>query len=79
LFVKTIDLTTAVADAVRVVNDHRGETCVRLLFAGDPEGIDFIANAGRFQDGRFEFHAGFETLSGSVEELADIRAEIIKH
>lgn len=71
-------LQQAVADAVRVVNDNSGLTCVRLRFAQDQSEIDFVANAGQIGSGRFEFQAGFETYGGSIEELDDIQAEVIR-
>ena len=70
-------LPLAVAKAVEVVNTHSGQTTVHLRFANDPYDLDFIANAARLQDGRFEFQAGFETYGGSVEELSEIKTEII--
>lgn len=71
-------LQHAVVDAVKVVNSHAGETCVRLQFADEPE-IDFIADSARMVDGAFEFQAGFETLAGSVDELTRIQTEVIQH
>lgn len=71
-------LQQAVADAVRVVNDNSGLTCVRLRFAEDQSEIDFVANAAQVGQGRFEFQAGFETYGGAIEELDDIRAEVIR-
>jgi len=72
-------LPLAVARAVDVVNSHAGQTTVRLRFEGEPYDLDFVANAARLQNGRFEFQAGIETYAGSVEELAEIKTEIIGH
>ncbi|MFN0136264.1 MAG: hypothetical protein ACKVS9_09130 [Phycisphaerae bacterium] len=69
----------AVNDAVAMVNTQPGHTCVRLRFEGDPYEIDFVANAAAIAEGRFEFKAGFETYGGAVDELSDIRAELISH
>jgi hypothetical protein len=75
----TVELQRAVANAVTLVNSNSGQTCVRLRFSDDSPEIDFVANAARCDRGNFEFQAGFETYGGSVEELSDIRAEIIGH
>lgn len=72
-------LNEAIKDAVTLVNSHSGETSVWLSFEDDPVGIDFVANAARVSGNRFEFQSGFETYSGSFEELAGIRAEVIRH
>jgi len=72
------ELRRAVAHAVDLVNSHSGQTCVRLRFSGDPAEIDFVANAARMKDEAFEFQAGFETYGGRLEELSDIRAELIR-
>jgi hypothetical protein len=72
-----IDIRAAVNEAVKVVNANAGKTCVHLQFAGDPIGLDFVANAATFQGGAFEFQAGFETYGGSVEELSGVRADVI--
>lgn len=69
----------AVSDAVEMVNTQPGLTCVRLRFADDPYEVDFVANAAAFTAGRFEFKAGFETYEGAVDELSEIRAELISH
>lgn len=71
------ELRRAVAKAVDVVNSHSGQTSVHLRFAGDPAEIDFVANAARLHGGTFEFHAGIETYGGSVEELSEIKTEVI--
>ena len=71
------EIHTALRQAVRTVNDHAGETCVHVRFANDPQVIDFVADAARLIDGAFEFQAGFETLSGSVDEIESISAEMI--
>lgn len=71
------EIHAALLRAVRTVNDHAGETCVHVRFANDPEPIDFVADAARLVDGAFEFQAGFETLSGSVNEIESISAETI--
>jgi len=73
------NLHRAVAEAIDVVNAHSGQTTVHLRFADDPAELDFVANAAALRDGSFEFHAGFETYSGSLEELSDIRTEVIGH
>jgi hypothetical protein len=72
------DLQRAVMDAVNLVNTHSGQTSVRLLFNSDemPE-LDFVANSAVLRGQQFEFTAGFETYGGSIEELLDIRAEVI--
>ncbi|MBI5865359.1 MAG: hypothetical protein HZB38_12790 [Planctomycetes bacterium] len=72
------NLQHAVANAVDVVNANSGLTCVKLRFADDQSEIDFVANAAQFSQGRFEFQAGFETYGGAVDELEDIRAEVIR-
>jgi hypothetical protein len=71
------ELRRAVMQAVDLVNSHSGKTSVHLRFADDPAAIDFVANSARMQGGKFEFQAGFETYAGSVEELSDIRTEVI--
>jgi hypothetical protein len=71
------ELGRAVAQAVDVVNSHSGHASVHLRFAGDPDGIDFVANSARLLEGRFEFQAGFETYRGSVDELSEITTELI--
>lgn len=73
------DLRSAVADAVNVVNHHAGQTCVHLRFAGDTDHIDFVANSANLLDGVFEFKAGFETVCGKIDELEDIRTQVIGH
>jgi hypothetical protein len=72
------DLQRAVMDAVNLVNTYSGQTSVRLLFNSDemPE-LDFVANSAILRGHQFEFTAGFETYGGSIEELLDIRAEVI--
>ena len=69
-----------VADAVDLVNSHSGQTCVTLLFnsARNAE-VEFLANTALLHGGEFQFTAGFQTYDGSVDELTDIRAEIIDH
>ena len=71
------DIRAAVDEAVRIVNANAGKTCVHLQFAGDPVGVDFVANAATMQGGSFEFQAGFETYGGMVDELAGVRADVI--
>ena len=71
------ELRRAVAQAVDLVNSHSGQTSVRLRFASDPADIDFVANSARLRGGLFEFQSGFETYGGSVEELSEIKAELI--
>lgn len=73
------ELRRAVAEAVDVVNTHSGQATVHLRFASDPVGIDFVANSARMLGGTFEFQAGFETYGGLVEELSEIRTELIGH
>ncbi len=68
----------AVAEAVTLVNQHAGRTCVRLWFAGDLDEIDFVANSAKLQEGAFEFNAGFETYRGQVDELSKIDAQLIQ-
>lgn len=70
-------LDQAVRQAVDLVNSHAGQTSVHLLFNDDPTELDFIANSARLQGPLFEFKAGFETYGGRVDELSDIRFEII--
>lgn len=65
-----------IADAVQLVNDHAGRATVHLLFKGESE-IDFIANAARLEGEAFSFEAGFESFSGSLDEVGDIRTEVI--
>jgi len=72
------ELRRAVMQAVDLVNTHSGQTSVHLRFAADPAAIDFVANSARMQGGEFEFQAGFETYTGSVEELSDIKTEVIR-
>lgn len=73
------ELRRAVAQAVDLVNTHSGQTSVHLRFADDPAAIDFVANAAHLQGAKFEFQAGFETYGGSVEELSEIKTEVIGH
>lgn len=68
----------AVADAVDLVNTHAGRTCIRLRFEGDLDAVDFVANAAKLQEGRFEFQAGIETYQGMVSELSEINAHLIQ-
>lgn len=73
------EMHRAVANAVNMVNLHSGETSVRLRFRSDnrePE-LDFVANSASLTKGGFEFTAGFETYTGSFEDLAEIHAELI--
>ena len=72
-------LRTAVEQAVNVVIAHAGQTTVHLRFSGDPGGVDFVANAARIQGASFEFQSGFDTYGGSVDELSDIKTEVIQH
>lgn len=73
------DMQMAVADAVRLVNSHSGQASVRLKFnSGDVPELDFVANSARVLGDRFVFTAGFETFDGSIRELADIHAELIR-
>lgn len=75
----SVEMQRAVKSAVSLVNSNAGQTFVKLRFASDSTDIDFVANAARFTGGQFEFQAGFETYGGNVEELSEIRAEVIKH
>ncbi len=71
-------LRKAVTDAVDLVNSHSGAASVRLEFNSEAvPPLDFVANSGSFEGENFIFTAGFETYGGSVEELKDIRAELI--
>jgi hypothetical protein len=74
-----VELRRAVAKAVDLVNSHSGQTSVHLRFVNDPSAIDFIANSARLQGAAFEFQAGFETYGGSVDELSEIRTEVLGH
>lgn len=75
----SLELRRAVMQAVNLVNAHSGQTSVHLRFADDPSAIDFVANSARIQGERFEFQSGFETYGGAVEELSDIKTEVIGH
>lgn len=71
-------LQRALQDAVSLVNLHAGNTCVRLRFNEDPDALyEFMASSASFQNGAFEFRAGIESYVGSVEELAEIRSEVV--
>ena len=74
-----VDLGSAIADAVEVVNAHAGQTRVLLTFSDDPQELDFVANSARLDGAAFVFQAGVDSYSGSVEELLDIRTEVIVH
>ena len=74
----TPEMHRVVADVVDKVNANSGLTCVRLRFADDQSEIDFVANAAHLTHGRFEFQAGFETYGGDIDELEDVRAELIR-
>lgn len=75
-----IDLQRAVRDAVALVNENSGRACVYLRFADDEaREVDVVANSAAFQGDRFVFTAGFETVDGSLAELAGIRTELIRH
>jgi hypothetical protein len=71
------DIRTAVADAVRLVNRHPGQTCIRLRFR-DEYAEDFVANSGILNGESFSFSAGFETYGGDVCDLAAIETETIR-
>ena len=71
------NLNQAVRDAVDLVNSNAGHTSVHLMFHDDSSALDFIANSARLQGPMFEFNAGFETYGGRIDELSDIRFEII--
>jgi len=73
-------LQRAVADAVNLVNTHSGQAAVRLQFASaDQADLDLVANSASLKGDQFTFTAGFETVVGTVAELANIRAEVISH
>lgn len=72
------ELRRAVMQAIDLVNAHSGQTSVHLRFADDPVDIDFVANSARMLGEKFEFQAGFETYGGTVEELSDIKIEVIE-
>lgn len=73
-------LEQAVADAVNLVNAHSGQTSVRLRFHSAEFGeVDFIAHTASLKGDRFEFSSGFETFDGRLDELAHIKAEVIRH
>jgi hypothetical protein len=69
----------AVVRAVDVVNSHSGHTTVHLRFAEDLADVDFVANSAKLHGVTFEFQAGFETYGGSVDELSEIKTEVIGH
>ncbi len=71
------DIRAAVSRAINRVNLCPGKTCVHLWYAGDPKGVDFVANRARLDGSTFEFQAGFERYCGSLEEIAEIRTEPI--
>ncbi|MGE0479257.1 MAG: hypothetical protein AB7Q17_02175 [Phycisphaerae bacterium] len=71
------EIGRAVADAVRLVNQHSGRMCIQLRYCDDPTTIDFVANRAQLNGGDFEFVAGFETYAGRIDDVADIRAELI--
>lgn len=71
------NLNQAVRQAVELVNLHGGHTSVKLRFSDDPNSLDFIANSAKLQGPLFEFNAGFETYGGRVDELSEIRFEVI--
>jgi hypothetical protein len=71
-------LHQAVADAVRLVNNYSGQTNVRIRFrAGEPTDVDLVANTASLHGDRFTFTAGFQTVDGTVAELAGIQADVI--
>jgi hypothetical protein len=71
------ELRRAVMQAVDLVNTHSGQTSVHLRFAHEPVDVDFVANSAQMQGERFEFQAGFETYGGKIDELSDIKTEVI--
>jgi hypothetical protein len=79
--VQDSQLERAVADAVDLVNAHAGRACVRLRFrnSGECGNVALLANSATLQGDRFSFRAGFETVDGTIAELADISAELIGH
>ncbi len=73
-------LEQAVADAVRLVNNHSGQTNVTLRFNSAEFGeVDFIAHTASLKGDRFVFSSGFETFDGRLDELSHIKAEVIRH
>lgn len=70
-------LRKAVVDAVSLVNTHSGQAAVTLRYNADDYPVDFVANSGAFQGDKFVFTAGFEQYAGTLDQLADIRAELI--
>jgi hypothetical protein len=73
-----MELSRAVAEAVNVVNSHQGETTVWLRFAeSETEEFDFVANAAKLTGNSFEFMAGYDTFAGTVDELKEIRVQVI--
>lgn len=71
------ELTREVTDAVTLVNRHAGAACVRLVFADDPAELDFVASSASLSGDEFQFRSGFETFSGTVGDLKQIRVEVI--
>jgi hypothetical protein len=75
---RSSSLQSAVADAVNLVNAHSGQASVHLRFNSDDFAeVDLVANSATLQGDHFSFTAGFETVGGTLAELADIRAEVI--
>lgn len=72
------NLKKALNEAVRLVNGHSGATTVRLEYDGAPP-IDFVANSGSFEGENFVFTAGFETYGGTLDQLRNVRAQLISH
>lgn len=67
-----------VTKAVELVNTHAGKACVFLEFS-DQFDVDFVANSATLRNGAFQFSSGIETYSGSIDELAKIRVELIQN
>lgn len=71
------ELNNVIRDVVRMVNENSGQTSVRLRYCDDCDDINFVANSARLDGCSFEFVAGFETYCGTVEDLADLSANVI--
>lgn len=77
MLASTTTLRTSVEDAIKLVNLHSGQANVRLWFNSVQPPFDFIANSGALQGDNFVFTAGFETIEGRINDLREIRAELI--
>ena len=75
---QSANMQSAVASAVKLVNDHAGQAAIRLRFnSTELSEVDFVANSASLQGERFVFTAGFESFGGTLSELADIHAALI--